>query len=57
MAAWLVTNFLWVGILLVVLTVGSKVVIGLLLKRLMDRSAAEAARRDENAAPGGGPLE
>ncbi len=50
MAAWLVTNFLWVGILLAVLAVGLKVAIGLVLKRLMDRSATEAARRGENAA-------
>ena len=57
MAAWLVTNFLWVGILLVVLAVGLKIAIGAVLKRLMDRSAAEAARRGEDAAGGNGPLE
>jgi hypothetical protein len=56
-AAWLVTNFLWVGILLAVLAVGLKIAIGAVLKRLMDRSAAEAARRGEVAARGDDPLE
>jgi hypothetical protein len=55
MAAWLVTNFLWVGIGLVVLVVGLKVAIGAVLKRLMDRSAAEAARQGEAAARGDDP--
>lgn len=50
MAAWLVTNFLWVGILLVILVVGGKLAIGVVLKGLMDRSAADAARRPEDAA-------
>lgn len=49
MAAWLVTNFLWVGIVLVVLVVGLKLAIGAVLKRLMDRSAAEAALQGEAA--------
>ncbi|MFO8002927.1 hypothetical protein [Thioalkalivibrio sp.] len=49
MAAWLVTNFLWVGILLVILVVGSKLAIGAVLKGLMDRSAADAARRSADA--------
>ena len=57
MAAWLVKNFRWVGILLAVLAVGLKIAIGAVLKRLMDRSAAEAARRGEVAARGDDPLE
>lgn len=57
MAAWLVTNFLWVGILLAVLAVGLKIAIGVVLKRLMDRSAAEAARQGEDAARGNDPPE
>lgn len=43
MAAWLVEHFLWVGLALVLLLLGLKLVIGLLLKRLMDASAAAAA--------------
>lgn len=57
MAAWLVTNFLWVGVLIAVLAVGLKIAIGAMLKRLMDQSAAEAARRGEDAAHQDDPLE
>jgi hypothetical protein len=57
MAAWLVTHFLWVGILLAILVIGLKIAIGAVLKRLMDRSAAEASRRAEDAAHGKDPLE
>ena len=57
MAAWLVTNFLWIGILLAVLAVGLKIALGVVLKRLMDRSAAEAACRGDSAARGNDPNE
>jgi hypothetical protein len=46
-AAWLVSNFFWVALVLVVVAIGLKVAIGAVLKRLMDQSAAEAARRCE----------
>ncbi|MCB1734543.1 MAG: hypothetical protein H6981_15510 [Gammaproteobacteria bacterium] len=43
MAEWLVENFIWVGLGIVVLLVGIKVVIGGMLKKLMDDSAAANA--------------
>jgi ABC-type bacteriocin/lantibiotic exporter with double-glycine peptidase domain len=57
MAAWLVTNFVWVAIAIVVIIVGAKFVIGAVLKRLMDQSAAEAARRGETMDPQKPPRE
>jgi hypothetical protein len=56
-AAWLVSNFFWVGLVLVVLAVGLKVAIGAVLKRLMDQSAAEAARRGDMTDPQQPPRE
>lgn len=40
MAAWLVDNFIWIAVLIVLLVVGLKVAIAGFLKRLMDESAA-----------------
>jgi ABC-type bacteriocin/lantibiotic exporter with double-glycine peptidase domain len=57
MAAWLVTNFVWVAIAIVVIIVGLKFVIGAVLKHLMDQSAAEAARRGETTDPQNPPRE
>jgi hypothetical protein len=56
-AAWLVSNFFWVGLVLVVLAIGLKVAIGAVLKRLMDQSAAEAARRGDMTDPQQPPRE
>lgn len=38
MAAWLVENMIWLGAAIVVLAVGSKIILGGWLKRLMDES-------------------
>ena len=46
MAKWLVENFIWVGLGIVILLVGLKVVIGGVLKKLMDESAAANADSD-----------
>ncbi len=43
MAAWLVEHFLWLGLVLVLFLLGIKLAIGLLLKRLMEASAAAVA--------------
>ncbi|MCP5141141.1 MAG: hypothetical protein H6926_07560 [Chromatiales bacterium] len=43
MSEWLVENFVWVGLGIVVVLVGLKVVIGAMLKKLMDDSAAANA--------------
>ncbi len=47
MAEWLVENFIWVGVVIVALVVGLKVVIGGVLKKLMDESAAANAASDK----------
>ena len=54
MAAWLVENFIWVGLAIALVLIGFKLAIGGLLKRLMDESAAreaEARNSDDNSDP------
>jgi hypothetical protein len=53
MANFLIDNFIWLGLALVVLLVGIKLVAGAVLHRLMQQSAADEASR-KNATPGPG---
>lgn len=53
MANFLIDNFIWLGLGLVVLLVGIKIVAGAVLHRLMQQSAADEASR-KNAPPGPG---
>ncbi|WP_237251786.1 hypothetical protein [Thioalkalivibrio nitratireducens] len=55
MAAWLVEHFVWVALALVVVLVGLKFLIGGLMKRLMDASAAAEAAAKHNPGDGPGP--
>jgi hypothetical protein len=53
MANFLIDNFIWLGLALVALLVGIKIVAGAVLHRLMQQSAADEAART-NAPPNPG---
>jgi hypothetical protein len=54
MANFLIDNFIWLGLALVALLVGIKLVAGAILHRLMQQSAAdEASRKNAPPDPGG----